>query len=113
MDWTLGNTGLNLEDAYGTTLERIKAQGRKKSRLGMTALMWVCHSERPLEVQELCHALAVKIGTPDRKICPPLFLLKYSRRFHIFNTTTTLDVSTRRVWFWKGLRKLEVEAMFG
>jgi len=38
-------------------------------------------------------------------------VLKYSRRIHIFNTTTTLDVSTRRVWFWKGLRKLEVEAI--
>jgi len=54
--------GLGLEDAYGVTLERIKAQGGQKSRLGMTALMWISHSERPLEPDELCQALAVEIG---------------------------------------------------
>ena len=57
--------GLSLEDAYGGTLERIKAQGDQKSRLGMTALMWVCHSERPLGAEELCQALAVQIGATD------------------------------------------------
>jgi len=46
--------GLGLEDAYGATLERIKAQGDQKFRLGMTALMWICHSERPMGVEELC-----------------------------------------------------------
>ena len=54
--------GLSLEDAYGVTLERIKAQGGQKSRLGMTALMWISHSERPLEPDELCQALAIEIG---------------------------------------------------
>jgi len=29
----------------------------------MTTLMWICHSERPLRVDELCHALAVEIGS--------------------------------------------------
>jgi len=57
--------GLGLEDAYGATLERIKAQGSQKSRLGMAALMWVCHSERPLRAEELCHALAVQTGSTD------------------------------------------------
>ena len=57
--------GLGLEDAYGTTLERIKAQGGQKSSLGMTALMWICHSERPLRAEELCQALAVEVGTID------------------------------------------------
>ena len=42
--------GLGLEDAYGATIERIKAQGGDKSRLGMAALMWICHAERPLMV---------------------------------------------------------------
>jgi len=54
--------GLGLEDAYGATLERIKAQGDQKCKLGMTALMWICHAERPMGAEELCQALAVKIG---------------------------------------------------
>jgi len=57
--------GLGLESAYGKTLGRIKAQGGAKAELGMAALMWVSHSERPLKVVELCHALAVEIGSPN------------------------------------------------
>jgi len=56
--------GLGLGDAYGATLGRIKAQGGEKARLGMAALMWISHAERPLKVDELCHALAVEIGSP-------------------------------------------------
>jgi len=55
--------GLGLGDAYGTTLERIKTQEGEKAKLAMTTLMWICYSERPLLVDELCHALAVEIGT--------------------------------------------------
>ena len=55
--------GLGLGDAYETTLERIKAQEGEKAKLAMTTLMWICHSERPLQVDELCHALAVEIGS--------------------------------------------------
>ena len=54
--------GLGLEDVYGATLERIKSQGGQKSRLGMTTLMWICHSERPMGAGELCRALGVEIG---------------------------------------------------
>ena len=57
--------GLSLEDAYGATLDRIQAQGRERSRLGMMTLMWICHSERPLKVDELCHALATEIESAD------------------------------------------------
>jgi len=57
--------GLGLEDVYDATIERIKAQDGDKSRLGMTALMWVRHAERPLGVDELCHALAVQLGSTD------------------------------------------------
>ena len=39
-------------------------QGGEKSRLGMAALMWISHAERPLQTTELCHALAVEIGSP-------------------------------------------------
>jgi len=43
----------------------VKGQGGEKSKLGMTALMWISHSERPLKVNELRHALGVEIGSPD------------------------------------------------
>ena len=57
--------GLELGDAYSATIERIKAQDGDKSRLGMAALMWVSHAERPLKADELCHALAVELGSRD------------------------------------------------
>ena len=56
--------GVGLGDAYGVTLGRIKRQGGEKARLGMAALMWILHSERPLKTDELCHALSVEIGSP-------------------------------------------------
>ena len=31
----------------------------------MTALMWISHAERPLQANELCHALAVQLGSTD------------------------------------------------
>ena len=57
--------GLGLGDAYGSTLDRIKRQGGEKARLGMAAVMWISHSERPLKADELSHALAVEIGSPN------------------------------------------------
>jgi len=57
--------GLELGDVYGATIERIKAQDGDKSRLGMTALMWISHAERLLQADELCHALAVQLGSTD------------------------------------------------
>jgi len=55
--------GSEWKDAYGTTIERIKAQSEGKSGLGVAALMWVSHAERPLRADELCHALAVELGS--------------------------------------------------
>ena len=57
--------GLGLGDAYGATLERIRVQGGEKTKLAMATLMWICHAERPLQVDELRHALAVEIGVAD------------------------------------------------
>jgi len=57
--------GLGWGDAYGATIERIKAQGGDKCRLGMGALIWVSHAERPLRADELCHAMAVELGSTD------------------------------------------------
>ena len=52
-----------LGDAYNATIKRIKMQGGDKSRLGMQALMWITHVERPLSPHELCHALAIELGS--------------------------------------------------
>ena len=57
--------GLELGDAYHATIVRIKAQEGDKARIGMTALMWISHAERPLKTDEICHALAVEIGSTD------------------------------------------------
>ena len=58
-------TNLGLGDPYGATLGRIKGQGGEKARLGIAALMWISYAERPLKSDELCHALAVEIGSPN------------------------------------------------
>jgi len=58
-------SGLGLDSAYDATLGRIKGQGKGKSALGMAALMWISHSERPMNIGELCEALGVKVGFRD------------------------------------------------
>ena len=60
--------GFGLEDAYSATLDRIRGQRGNKVRLGMEALMWISCSERPLKADELCHALAVEVGTADLNV---------------------------------------------
>ena len=57
--------GSGLGDVYDATISRIKAQDGDKSRLGMAVLMWISHAERPLQADELCHALAVELGSTD------------------------------------------------
>ena len=52
-------------DVYDTTIKQIKAQGGEKSRLGMSARMWISHAERLPRVDELCDALAVQLGSTD------------------------------------------------
>jgi len=55
--------GVALGDVYGETLQRIREQNEGLSRLGMQVLMWMSHSQRPLKIDELCHARAVEIGS--------------------------------------------------
>src|SRR5437660_4967982 len=57
--------GTGLGGAYRATLARKMAQDEEKTKLVIAALTWVCYSERPLQMDELCHALAVEIGTTD------------------------------------------------
>jgi len=61
-------TGVDLESVYDQTLERIREQQGDRSRLGMEVLMWASHSERPLRIDELRHALAVETGLTDLDI---------------------------------------------
>ena len=58
---------VSLTDLYDVIIGEIKAQQEDKARLGMAALMWVSHSEHPLNVDEICHALAVEIGSAGIK----------------------------------------------
>ena len=62
---TVATVGVALSNVYSETLQRIREQNEGLSRLGMQVLMWVSHSQRPLQIQELCHALAVEIGSTD------------------------------------------------
>ena len=57
--------GLGFGGAYEATLGRIRAQGEEKARLGLAVLMWISHSRRPLLVDEICHATAIRIGSND------------------------------------------------
>jgi len=57
--------GLGLHDAYNTTLDRIRQQDGGKSKLGMAALMWISHCERPLRLEELRHVLGVELEVED------------------------------------------------
>lgn len=51
-----------LNGAFEETLQRIQRQPEGRKRLGMNTLMWVSHVKRPLHVEELSDALAVKMG---------------------------------------------------
>ena len=66
--------GVDLDSVYGQTLQQIKEQKGDWRRLGMEVLMWISHAERPLRIDELCHALAVDVEATDldhRRIQPP------------------------------------------
>ena len=61
----VATTGVDLDSVYAQTLQRIREQKGGWSRLGMEVLMWVSHAERPLLIDELCHALAVDLQSTD------------------------------------------------
>ena len=61
----VATTGVDLDNVYDQTLRRIKEQKGGRSRLGIEVLMWVSHAERPLQIDELRHALAVEMGATD------------------------------------------------
>ena len=52
----------NLQEAFKETLVRIQRQPGGRKRLGMSTLMWISHAKRPLTVNELSEALAIRSG---------------------------------------------------
>ena len=61
----VATTGVELDTVYAPTLQRLRDQKGHRSKLGMEVLMWVSHSERPLRIEELGHALAVDVEVTD------------------------------------------------
>ena len=59
------SNGFGIQDAYNTTLDRIRQPGGSKADLGLRTLMWISHSARPLVSEELRHALGVELGAED------------------------------------------------
>lgn len=51
-----------LFSAFEETIERIRDQGDPQSKHAMAVLLWVSHAQRPMTVEELQHALAVREG---------------------------------------------------
>ena len=59
---TLSSLSANIGQAFENTIERIENEPRNRRRVATEALMWVSHAQRPLYIDELCHALATKPG---------------------------------------------------
>ena len=62
---TLSSLSADLGQAFENTIHRIEDEPRNRRRVATEALMWVSHARRPLHVDELCHALATKLGDTE------------------------------------------------
>ena len=92
--------GEGLGEAYAATLLRMKAQPESRSKIGMEVLMWVSHAERPLHVDELCHALGVEEGSVDfniRNVPPIQTLLACSLGLVTIEKSSSSSASTVRL----------------
>jgi len=61
----VATSGVSLDKVYAQTLQQVRDQSGDRARVGMEVLMWISHAERPLRIDELRHALAVEIDSPD------------------------------------------------
>lgn len=50
----------SLSDAFADTISRIQRLPKSRSRVGMDALMWLCHTTRAMTEAELSDALAIR-----------------------------------------------------
>lgn len=72
MEDALQNLSTSLSEAFAQTVARINRLPENRKRLGTNALIWICHSRRPLTVSELSEALSVRPDQSERspKHCP-------------------------------------------
>lgn len=59
---SLNNLPEGLFDSFSETIDRVRNQGASPAKHSMGVLLWVFAAERPMSVEELQHALAVKEG---------------------------------------------------
>lgn len=62
---SLSNLSASLGQAFENTIRRIDNGPPNRRQAASQALMWVSHARRPLQVRELCHALATKLGDTE------------------------------------------------
>jgi len=55
----------NLEEAFGKTMERIQTQPKPSIKLATKILTWIRLAERPLSIDELLEACAIREGDSD------------------------------------------------
>ena len=51
-----------LDEAYSEAIRRIDGQLAEDRLLARRALSWISYAQRPLNTEELCHALAIEQG---------------------------------------------------
>ena len=106
----LSGTTWDLTIAYQQTLNRILDLPHNRANLAKRALIWVCYSERPLNAEELQHALAIEEGnsildeenlTHHRLIvsaCMGLLVLGHDNIFNLVHLTA-YEFFRKTTWF--------------
>jgi ankyrin repeat protein len=61
----LGNLSADISEAFQSTLDRIKGQSGSRRNLALRTLMFISHAKRNLTIDELRHALAVRMEEDD------------------------------------------------
>ena len=67
MHAALSSLPQNLPEAYKEIMERIGNRGSTVKDFALRILLWVFNAKRPLQMNELCELLSIKIG--DKDIC--------------------------------------------
>ena len=77
MKKALGKVPHGLNDALDSTLSRIHDLPDRKRQIGLETMMWISHATRPLVVDELSEALAIRLGDTflNRELQPRLGIM--------------------------------------
>ena len=62
---SISNLSVNLGEAFEDTIRRIEKEAPNRRQVAKQTLMWILHSCRPLQVNELRHVLATEIGQKE------------------------------------------------